>query len=120
MANKRIVKKNIHRLCGALAAELLSAASCIDGFDGSKVPEVVGRIAQLQVNSLAHCSFSFDKAPTDFADARAFNSARRRYNRSAFARLQADIETETSAILKEMNAMLPQAARDAVKSAAGK
>ena len=120
MANKRIVKKNIHKLCGALAAELLSAASCIEGFDHSKVSETVGRIAQLQVNSLAHCSFAFDKTPSDFADARAYHAARRSYNRAAFARLQADIDAETASILKEMNAMLPQAAREAVKAAAKK
>lgn len=118
MANKRNVKKQIRNLCGAMASELLSASVCIDGFDPERVSELVGRIARLQVNALSHCTFAFDKSKKDFADARAYNSARSSYNRKAFAKLAADTEAETGAILKEMNAMLPQAVRDAVKGAA--
>ena len=47
-----------------------------------------------------------------------YNEARRKYNRTAFAKLNADVKAEVAAILKEMNAMLPQELRDAVKAAA--
>ncbi|MDE6109218.1 MAG: hypothetical protein K2F72_02900 [Muribaculaceae bacterium] len=118
MANKRNVKKEIRNICGAMAAELLSAAACIEGFDEARVNELVGRIAALQVNGLSHCTFAFDKTPADFASPRAFNAARRAYNRAAFNKLAEDTRAEVNAILKEMNSMLPQSVRDAVKAQA--
>ncbi len=118
MANKRNVKKEIRNICGALAAELLSAAACIPGFDEARVNELVGRIATLQVNGLSHCSFDFDKTPADFETPRAYHAARRAYNRAAFNKLASDTREEVNAILKEMNAMLPQSVRDAVKAQA--
>jgi len=117
MANKRKIKKQIHQLCGALASELLSASCCINGFDQKRVGEIIERIAALQVTALSHCSFFFDKSAKDFENARAFRTARRSYNRKAFAKLTADTETETASILKEMNALLPQDVRDAVIAA---
>ncbi|MDE6287135.1 MAG: hypothetical protein K2L99_09115, partial [Muribaculaceae bacterium] len=96
----------------------LSAAACIEGFDEARVNELVGRIAALQVNGLSHCTFAFDKTPADFASPRAFNAARRAYNRAAFNKLAEDTRAEVNAILKEMNSMLPQSVRDAVKAQA--
>lgn len=118
MANKRNLKKEIRNICGDLAAELLSAAACIEGFDTERVNDIVGRIASLQVNALSHCTFSFDKTAKDFDNAHDYHKALRAYNRKAFGKLKADADTEIAAILKEMNALLPQAARDAVKAAA--
>ena len=118
MANKRSVKKQIRTLCGELAAELLTASAVIDGFNADRVQALVGRIAALQVNALSHCSFAYEKSEKDFDDARAYRNARRSYNHKAFAKLAADTEAEVAAILKEMNAMLPQSVRDAVKQAA--
>ncbi len=121
MANKRELKKKIHNICGAMAGELLCAADYIPGFDPERVGELVARIARLQVNSLSHCNFSFEKTPADFETPRAYHTALRAYNRAAFARLNSDIDTEVAAIIKEMNSMLPQSVRDIVKnSCAGK
>lgn len=116
MANKRTVKKQIRNICGAMASELLSAACYFEGFDAQKVEELVGRIASLQVNALSHCSFIFDKSKKDFDSPHAYAAARKAYNRKAFNKLGDDTKAEVAAILKEMNALLPQEVRDAVKA----
>ena len=118
MANKRIVKKQIRNLCGAIADELLYASCFIESFDDEKTDKLVARAAALQINALSHCSFAFDKSSKEFDSVHDYNEARRKYNRTAFAKLNADVKAEVAAILKEMNAMLPQELRDAVKAAA--
>ena len=116
MANKRELKKYIHRVCGEMAAELLSASNCIEGFDQEKVGELVCRIARLQVNALAHCTFAFDKTAGDFTTAKDYHTALAAYNRMAYNKVKADMNAEIAAILKEMNAMLPQSVRNSAKS----
>ena len=45
MANKRIVKKQIRNLCGAIADELLYASCFIESFDDEKTDKLVARAA---------------------------------------------------------------------------
>lgn len=104
MANKRSTKKQIRILCGALAGEILAAASCSDSADVEKVAEIVTRIARLQVKSLAMCNFSFDKTPRDYADPATYHKELSAYNRQAYKRLREVLNKEVEEILKEMNA----------------
>ena len=49
-ANKRLLKKEIHRICGALAGECVLAKIAIPGIDREKLNEI---IYQLGVGSAA-------------------------------------------------------------------
>lgn len=117
MANKRTLKKEIRSICAALSDELLTAMAYIDGIDTAKADELLLRIAALQINTLSHCSFSFDKSRADFANDHEYNKALRAYNHRAFTKLAADTDAEVAAILKEMNTLLPQSVRDAAVKA---
>lgn len=112
MANKRQLKKQIRYTCGDMAAELLCACACYDGFDDAQVSEIIGKIAALQVDSLKNISFGFDKNHKSFDNAADYNKARAAYNRAAYRKLRADFLDSVKAIVKEMNAAMPQAVKD--------
>lgn len=115
MANKRQLKKHIRYVCGDLAAEIMIASHALKGFDRDEVSRIVGRIASLQVSSLRHCSFNFDKASRDFESPAAYRRERSAYNRKAFARLRSEFRENVLSIVKDMNAAMPAEVREANK-----
>ncbi len=114
MANKRQLKKNISRVCGDLAADLILASYSVGGIDRDKVDNILVQIASLQSESRAKVSFVFDKVAKDFATVKEYKAARQAYNRAAFDRLSKDFAETATAIVKEMNTLIPAEARQAV------
>ena len=114
MANKRIIKKNISCICGALAGDAL-LASYFDNVDRARIEDIVRRVAALQETSLARVSFWFDKSPRDFSgDMRAYHKARKAYFRAGFEKLRNEFNQEVISILKELNEAVPEDVREAV------
>ncbi len=114
MTNKRQLKKHIRYVCGELAVTLLIANAGVRGFDTEKTPEIVGKIAILQETSVAHVSISYDKVASDFENRKAYNAARAKYFATAYAKLLKEFGDQVQEIVKEMNAAMPQEARDAI------
>ncbi|MDO5395612.1 MAG: hypothetical protein Q4F07_06580 [Bacteroidales bacterium] len=115
MANKRQLKKNVRYTCGDLAAEILIASHVYKGFDRKEVVRIVSEIASLQEGTLKHISFSFDKSRASFESASAYNAAKAAYYRTAYKKLMAEFNEKVAAIVKDMNAAMPQAVKDANK-----
>lgn len=120
MANKRQLKKQIHYVCGDLAAEIIIAGHMVKSIDRQVVTNIVNQIAALQVKSLANCSFSFDKTKADFADGKAYHTARAKYNKAAFRHLKEEFNNAVTEIVKAMNTALPAEQKEANKKVAGK
>lgn len=108
MATKRTLKKNISRICGAIAADAMLAAHLDANVDRKKIEDVVRRLAALQEGARAKVTFWYDKTPRDFGgDKAAYNKARRTYFRQAFDQLRADFNKEAMDIIKELNEAVP-------------
>ena len=116
MANKRQLKKHVRYVCGDLAAEILIASHMLKGFDRKEVTAIVGDIATLQTKTLQNASFAFDKAAHDYADHAEYRKARRKYFAAAYKKLLADFNESVLAIVKKMNAAMPQEVKDANKA----
>lgn len=115
MANKRILKKNISRICGALAGDAILAAHLDKNVDRARINAIVRRIAALQEGSRARVTFQFDKSPRDFAgDMRAYHKARRAYFSKAFDKLRSEFNHEALSIVKELNEAIPAEIRQAI------
>lgn len=112
MTNKRQLKKHIRYVCGELAVNLLIANAGIKGFDSSKTSEIVGKIAILQETSVSRVSISFDKGVADFADHKAYRLAHAKYFAAAYGKLLEEFGAKVQEIVHEMNAAMPQEARD--------
>ncbi|MFH8143180.1 MAG: hypothetical protein K1V88_07135 [Muribaculaceae bacterium] len=117
MANKRELKKEIKYVCGDLAAECLLAKNFVKGVDAKAMTEIITRIADLQISALNKVTFSFDKLPADFETGAAYRKARKEYFKKAFASLREKFYDKVNAIVKEMNAALPQEVKDNNKKA---
>lgn len=117
MANKRELKKEIQYVCGDLAAECLLAKNFVKGVDAKTMREIIGKIADLQVSALENVSFSFDRLPNDFESGHAYRKARREYFKTAYNSLREKFYNKVNAIVKEMNAALPQEVKDNNKKA---
>ncbi len=61
MANKRNLKKAVKAVCGNIAGECIIARNLIPGIDADKMNKIVIDIADLQYQTIANVSFSFDK-----------------------------------------------------------
>lgn len=117
MANKRDLKKEIKYVCGDLAAECLLAKNFVKGVDGDVMKEIINKIADLQVSVLANTSFSFDKLPGDFENRQDYRKAREEYYKKAYTSLRSKFYDKVNALVKEMNAALPQEVKDNNKKA---
>lgn len=119
MSNKRLLKKEIRNICGALAGECIIAKMAIADIDKAKMDEIVYKIADLQETAVKRVSVSFDRTPASFDyDMKAYNTAARKYYKAAFKALKDDFNKNVEEIIKEMNAALPAAAKEAAKAAA--
>ncbi len=118
MTSKRQLKKYFTNVCGALATECVMAAEYVDGIDINAMDNVILEIARLQDHAVSRVSIAFDKAPSDFESGRAYTAARRAYFAEAFKALIMEFEEKVAAIVKEMNALLPAAQREANKAIA--
>ncbi len=115
MANLRELKKQIRYICSDIASECLIAGEYLDGADKKALKEIVVKLAQLQHNALANLSFKFDKVPSDFPNKHEYNKAKEAYDKKAFAAFREKFNSRVQEIVKEMNAAVPQAARQAAK-----
>ena len=115
MANKRQLKKRISYVCGEIASEILLAYYIVKDIDRATVDKIVCDVAELQAETIAHASFSFDKTAKDFTDRKAYNTARAKYNAQAFAKLRKEFSEKAEAIIKEMNAAVPASGRELLK-----
>lgn len=108
MANKRNLKKQIKYICGDIASESVLAIQFMPNIDQEKMANVINDIAKLQFATLEHLTFSFDKSPRDFADAKAYKKARAEYFKKAYDSVRKEFNEKVEAIVKEMNAALPK------------
>lgn len=116
MTNKRQLKKHIQYVCGDIATELLIARALYPGFDNEKVGEIIDRLAALQTQTLKNTSFGFDRSARDFEDKSAYNKARAEYTHAAYGKLKAEFDAQIAEIVKQMNALMPEALRSAKKA----
>jgi len=108
-ANKRLLKKEIHRICGALAGECVLAKIAIPGIDREKLNEIIYQLAELQESALRLVSVDFPQTPKSFASKKEYADARRAYYKASFAKLREHFNNRVQQILKEMNATVPDA-----------
>ncbi len=108
-ANKRLLKKEIHRICGALAGECVLAKIAIPGIDREKLNEIIYQLADLQASALRLVSVEFPRAPRSFDNRKEYADARRAYFKASFAKLREHFNARVQEILKEMNATVPDA-----------
>lgn len=115
MSSKRNLKKNVRYVCGDLAAECIIARNVVPDIDHKAMDGLVIEVARLQQNALKKISFSYDKTASDFATVAQYNRAKGVYMRKAFKSLKHEFNHEVNKIVKQMNAALPQAYKDAAK-----
>jgi hypothetical protein len=108
-ANKRLLKKEIHRICGALAGECVLAKIAIPGIDREKLNEIIYQLADLQASALRLVSVEFPRTPRSFDNRKEYADARRAYFKASFAKLREHFNARVQDILKEMNATVPDA-----------
>lgn len=106
MANKRNLKKSIHKVCGDIAAECIMACEVYDDLDRNRMAEIIRKTAILQENTLRRVSVAFDKTADAFDTAHAYHTARRKYFAQAFHSLIETFNREVIEIVNEMNATL--------------
>lgn len=117
MANKRELKKEIRKVCGDIAAECLLAKYFVKGSDAKALNAVINDVADLQISAIDNVTFAFDKQPHDFDTRAEYNKARHTYYAKAFKSLRSKFYDKVNEIVKNLNAAIPQEARDAVKKA---
>lgn len=108
-ANRRLLKKEIHRICGALAGECVLAKIAIPGIDRERLNELIYQLAELQESALRLVSVDFPRTPKSFASKKEYADARRAYYKASFARLREHFNARVQEILKDMNATVPDA-----------
>lgn len=100
MANKRTLKKDIQKVCGKAAVEVLI------GLPPEVSNKIVLQLAELQTKALARVTFGFDHSRRDFDSPKTFRIAKSRYNKIAYRKLKADFNEALKNIVSEINASL--------------
>lgn len=118
MATKRQLKKFVRNTCGALAAEIILARAAFPTIDRKQVHDIIAEIAAVQADTLSKAAITFDKSPRDFEDRSLYKKGRREYFSKAYTSLLDSFDASVDAILKKMNAALPEDVRAQIKVAA--
>ncbi len=117
MATKRQLKKFIRNACGCIAAEMILARAAFPQIERKKAYDVIRDAAALQTRTLSRVNIGFDKAPDAFESIHAYRKGRRAYYAEAYSHLLKEFDEGINAIVKEMNAALPEEVRTAIKEA---
>lgn len=118
MAKLRDLKKQIRLVCGDLATDALIAKQMFPTkVDGNQVDAIINEIAALQGDTLALCNIKFDKGRKAFADSKTYRKARYEYFAVAYNKLKKDFLERANSIVDQLNAVVPQEAREAVTNA---
>ena len=112
MSSKRNLKKLVRYMCGDIAAECIIARDFIPGIDASAMNDLVIKTARVQAATLDKITFAFDKVASDFDNEAEYKRARNKYMKKAYRSLKIDFNKQVNEIVKEMNAVLPQAQKD--------
>lgn len=107
MASKRDLKKSIKFICGDIAGECLFSETAF-GLDEQKIAQVIINLAELQDNSIANVSFSYDKSSKEFESYKEYRKAKAKYNKLAFNALKEQFNKNLQAIVKDMNSLMPK------------
>jgi hypothetical protein len=112
MAKKRDLKKEIQYVCGDLAAECLLAKNFVKGVNRDAMTEIIGKIADLQISAVNKVTISFDHTVRSFENRAAYKKARAAYFHAAYKALRTKFYDNVNALVKEMNAAIPQEVKD--------
>lgn len=114
--NKRVLKKEIRRICGSLAGECVVAKLTIPGVNPEAFNKIIYHLADLQQSAIRLISVDFPQSPKDFANNGEYLKARRDYYKKSFGTLKANFNKRVAELVKEMNAALPAEAKEANKA----
>lgn len=121
MANKRNLKKNIAYVCADIVGQCIFAQEVYEGIDIEKMDEVIVKVALLQDSAVKKVSVNFDKTPQDYKDNKAqYRKERKAYFKAVEKAIAQYVNEGVEGIVKDMNALLPAAQREANKKAAAK
>ncbi|MDE6378025.1 MAG: hypothetical protein K2K72_04700 [Duncaniella sp.] len=110
MANsKRDIKKEIYRICGALAGECVVAKLTVPGIDKEALNKCIYDLAELQMSALKLVSVDFPGSEKSYGSRKEYVDARRAYYRASFAKLRQSFNSRIEEILHEMNVALKAA-----------
>lgn len=112
-SSKRLLKKEIRVICGALAGECVVAKITVPGIDREKINEIIYELAELQEKALGRINFDFPQSEKSFSNKGEYNKARSAYFTAGFRKLKSEFNSHIDLILKKMNALLPQEQKDA-------
>lgn len=113
MANKRILKKQVHYICADIALECSIALQTIPDINEEIITDAIRDLAILQTDTLRKISFSFDRAPRDYEVKSVYNKERASYNKTAFRKLQVEFNEKILEIVNKMNSALPKINKEA-------
>ncbi len=109
MANKRQLKKAIKYACGEMAGQCIYAENTFENADIDKWDNIIINIALLQEEGVNRVSVDFDKTPSDFANKKEYNKARRIYFKQVEKALSEYMHTQAEKVVEAMNALIPKA-----------
>ncbi|MCI9284734.1 MAG: hypothetical protein HFJ91_02790 [Muribaculaceae bacterium] len=119
-SNKRLLKKEIRTICGALAGECVLAKLSIPGVNPESYNKIIYELADIQESALSLVNVDFPQSPAAFDSRKAYMDARHSYFKQAYRKLKGNFNSRIEDVVKEMNAALPAEQKEANKSASGK
>ena len=119
MANKRQLKRYIRDVSGTMAMEIIMAREAFPEIDRKTVHDLVLKIARFQSEYLRAVGILYDRTPRDFENRHEYNKAKRVYFHTAFKHFEEKFLVDYAALVKEMNAALPDEVRQRIKEVIG-
>jgi len=108
MASKRHLKKVIQEACGDIAGECIFAESAFGEGKLEQWDGVIVDTALLQQEALNRVGPKFDQKPSDFANRKEYNKARRAFYKQNEKELSQYFRGEVEKIAGRMNELMPK------------
>ncbi len=115
MTNKRDFKKYANALGSSVAQEMMTAYYNVEGIDREAVANAVKKVITAIEDAKNNANVFFDRGAKSFADHKEYAVAKRKFFRSLFQKIEKDFSDKINEALKEFNAAVPEAAKQAQK-----
>lgn len=116
MANKREFKKAIEAIGASACDSMVSAYYDIKDADQEKISQAIEKLLGATAAAKSNADIAFRKKVREFENIKEYLKAKKAFYKDLFKNISDNFSTELNGALKELNAAVPQAAKEENKA----
>ena len=120
MANKRVFKKYVHEVTGAVVNDMMGATYLFDKVDKDKIDKAIIDLLADSEAAIVKLNVKYDKTLKAFGNAKEYRKAKRNFYKDLYTKINGEFAKAVEKALQEFNSSFPEELKASLKSEAAK